>query len=233
MLTWIAMLGVAIAGPQEDLALASSKTASEADRMAAFERLVALGSTDMELVSRVSQDDAADARQRWVAVRSLGQIKGDRARNILIGLVSDPMPAIRAAAAAAMGDYGHDDFVPPLMGLIQDPAVIVRASAAKALSQSGDQRAVEVLTAALDDKANTFRGKSVWVRKYFVEALGSIGSTDAYPALLRALDDADETVAAQVIPALEKVAGFSYSEGRTAKQEREAWRRFVTNELRR
>ena len=38
---------------------------------------------------------------------------------------------------------------------------------------------------------------------------------------------------AQVIPALEKIAGFSYSEGRTAKQEREAWRRFVTNELRR
>ena len=62
MLTWIAMLGVAMAGPQEDLVLASSKTASEADRMAAFERLVALGSTDMELVSRVSQDDAADAR---------------------------------------------------------------------------------------------------------------------------------------------------------------------------
>jgi len=233
MLTWIALIGMALAGPKEDLSLASSKTASEADRMAAFERIVALGSTDMELVSRVSQDDAADARQRWVAVRSLGQIKGDRARNILIGLVSDPMPAIRAAAAAAMGDYGHTDFVPYLVNLIQDPAVIVRASAAKALSQSGDQRAVEVLTAALDDKANTFRGKSVWVRKYFVEALGSIGSTKAYPALLRALDDDDESVAAKVIPALENVAGFSYSDGRTSKQEREAWRRFVTNELRR
>ena len=132
-----------------------------------------------------------------------------------------------------MGDYGHPDFVPYLVNLIQDPAVIVRASAAKALSQSGDQRAVEVLTAALDDKANTFRGKSVWVRKYFVEALGSIGSTKAYPALLRALDDDDESVAAKVIPALENVAGFSYSDGRTSKQEREAWRRFVTNELRR
>ncbi len=201
--------------------------------MAAFERLVALGSTDMDLVSKVSQDDGADARQRWVAVRALGQIKGDRSKNILIGLVVDPMPAIRAAAAAAMGDYGHKDFVPYLVTLIQDPAVIVRASAAKALSQAGDQRAVEVLSQALEDKANTFRGKSVWVRKYFVEALGSIGSTDAYPALLRAMDDPDETVAEQAIPALEKVAGFSYSSGRTEKQEREAWRRFVTNELRR
>ena len=71
MLTWIALIGVALAGPKEDLRLASSKTASEADRMAAFERIGALGSTDMELVSRVSQDDAADARQRMEQLRTL------------------------------------------------------------------------------------------------------------------------------------------------------------------
>ena len=134
MLTWIAMLGVALAGPQEDLALASQRPPR---RPTAWRRLSAWwpwAPPTWSFVSRVSQDDAADARQRWVAVRSLGQIKGDRARNILMGLVSDPMPAIRAAAAAAMGDYGHDDFGAPLIGLIQDPAVIVRASAAKALS---------------------------------------------------------------------------------------------------
>ena len=97
----------------------------------------------------------------------------------------------------------------------------------------GDGRAVRALSEALQDKKNTFRGRSIWVRKYFVEALGSTGSTDAYPALLRAMDDTDESVSSMVIPALEKIAGFSYKEGRTAAQEQEAWRRYVADQLRR
>jgi len=229
----LSMIGLCVASPQEDLALAASKAATEEVRMAAFRRLVDLGSTDMDWVTTVGQDGEADSRQRWVAIRVLGQIQGDRSRNILIGLSKDPEPAIRAASAAAMGDFGDDAFVPYLIALIQDPAVIVRASAAQALTQMGDARAVEALSAALQDKKNTFRGRSIWVRKYFVEALGGIGSTDAYPALLRAMDDSDESVAAMVIPALEQIAGFSYKEGRTTAQEQEAWRRYVADQLRR
>jgi HEAT repeat protein len=233
MLIIFSLISTLWAGPVEDLALASSKAATETQRMAAFERIVALGSTDMALVSKISQDDGADSRQRWVAVRALGQIKGDRAKNILIGLVADPMPAIRAASASAMGDYGDPDCVPYLVRLIQDPAVIVRAAAASALTSSGDERAVDILSEALSDKKNTFRGRSIWVRKYFVDALGGTGSTSAYPALLRAMDDSDPDVVGRVIPALEKIAGFSYSEGRSPKKEVEAWRRFISNELRR
>ena len=150
----------------------------------------------------------------------------------MIGLSKDPMPAIRAASAAAMGDFGDEAFVPYLVALVQDPAVIVRAAAATALSSMGDARAVSALSDALRDKKNTFRGRSIWVRKYFVEALGGTGSKDAYPALLRAMDDPDGEVAAKVIPALEKIAGFSYSSGRTSKQEKEAWRRYVSDQLR-
>jgi len=233
MMILLSMIAAAVAGPQEDLALASSKAATEFTRMEAFQRLVDLGATDMDWVSQVSQDADADARQRWVAVRVLGQVQGDRSRNILIGLSKDPMPAIRAAAAAAMGDFGEEAFVPYLIALVQDPAVIVRAAAAQALAGMGDGRAVAALSDALQDKKNTFRGRSIWVRKYFVEALGGTGSKDAYPALLRAMDDPDETVSAMVIPALEQIAGFSYKEGRTAAQEQEAWRRYVSDQIRR
>ena len=233
MMVALVLLGVAVAGPQEDLALAASKGATDETRMAAFQRLVDLGSTDMDWVSQVGQDGDADTRQRWVAIRVLGQIQGDRSRNLLIGLSKDPEPAIRAAASAAMGDFADDAFIPYLIGLIQDPAVIVRAPAAQALSQMGDARAVRVLSEALQDKKNTFRGRSIWVRKYFVEALGGTGSKEAYPALLRAMDDTDESVSSMVIPALEKIAGFSYKEGRTAAQEEEAWRRYVADQLRR
>jgi hypothetical protein len=226
------LIFAALAGPAEDLALASSKVATEGVRMEAFERLVALGATDMDVVTKVSQAEGGDARQRWVAIRALGRIGGDRSRGILIGLSKDPMPAIRAASAAAMGDFGDEAFVPYLVQLIQDPAVIVRAGSATALSSMGDERAVEALSDALRDKKNTFRGRSIWVRKYFVEALGGTGSKGAYPALLRAMDDPDDEVAARVLPALEKIAGFSYKSGRTSKQEKEAWRRYVSDQLR-
>lgn len=228
----ISLIFAVFAAPAEDLALASSKAASEEVRMEAFDRLVALGATDMNVVTEVSQAEDGDARQRWVAIRALGQIGGDRSRGILIGLSKDPMPAIRAASAAAMGDFGDQVFVPYLVQLVQDPAVIVRAASATALSAMGDGRAVEALSDALRDKKNTFRGRSIWVRKYFVEALGGTGSKSAYPALLRAMDDPDGEVAAKVIPALEKIAGFSYSSGRTSKQEQEAWRRYVSDQLR-
>ena len=200
--------------------------------MAAFQRLVDLGATDMSHVTDVANSEEGDARQRWVAIRVLGKIGGDRARTALIDLSTNPMPAIRSAASAAMGDHGSEDFIPYLMERVQDSAVIVRAAASQALAQCGDKRAVEVLSQALLDKKNTFRGRSIWVRKYFVEALGSIGSTAAYPALLRAIDDPDEAVAAAVLPALEKIAGFSYSEGRSSVQEKEAWRRHLNSELR-
>ena len=229
----LSLVFAAFAGPTEDLALASSKVASEAVRMEAFERLVALGATDMDVVSKVSQEEDADARQRWVAIRALGQIGGDRSRGILIGLSKNPMPAIRAASAAAMGDFGDEAFVPYLVELVQDPAVIVRAASATALSSMGDGRAVKALSDALRDKKNTFRGRSIWVRKYFVDALGGTGSKDAYPALLRAMDDSDAEVVAKVIPALEKIAGFSYKSGRTSQQEQEAWRRYISDQLRR
>ena len=227
------LVAAAWAGPVDDLELAASKSASQEQRMAAFQRIVDLGSTDMAHVVSVANDEEADARQRWVAIRSLGQIKGDRARTVLINLSTNPMPAVRAAASAAMGDHGSEAFIPYLTERVQDPAVIVRASASQALAQCGDSRAVESLSDALLDKKNTFRGRSLWVRKYFVEALGDIGSTAAYPALLRAIDDPDEEVASSVIPALEKIAGFSYSEGRSAVQEKEAWRRHLNSELRR
>jgi len=221
------------AGPVEDLELAASKAASQEQRMAAFQRLVDLGSTDMAHVVSVAQDEEGDARQRWVAIRTLGQIKGARSQTVLINLSTNPMPAIRSAASAAMGDHGADAFIPYLTERVQDSAVIVRAAASKALAQCGDARAVESLSDALLDKKNTFRGRSLWVRKYFVEALGDIGSTAAYPALLRAIDDPDADVAAAVLPALEKIAGFSYSEGRSTVQEKEAWRRHLNSELRR
>ena len=226
------LVGLALGGATEDLVLAASERAAEADRMAAFERLVLLGNTDMAVVSAMSVNDEGDTRHRWVAIRCLGKIKGVRSKELLSQLLNNPEPAIRTAAAAAMGDFGHKDFVEPLNTSLADAAVLVRAAAAKSLGQLGDSRSVAPLSEAVNHHRSYFRGKSIWVRRHFVEALGAVGSKDAFPVLLRTIDDPDEAVAKAVIDALEKVAGFDFAKGRTAEQEKEAWRRYVSQQLR-
>lgn len=226
------LVGLALGGAAEDLVLAASERAAEADRMAAFERLVLLGNTDMAVVSAISVDDEGDTRQRWVAIRCLGKIKGVRSKELLSQLLNNPQPAIRTASAAAMGDFGHKDFVEGLNSSLSDAAVLVRAAAAKSLGQIGDSRSVAPLSEAVNHRRSYFRGKSIWVRRHFIEALGAVGSKDAFPVLLRTIDDPDEAVAQAVIDALEKVAGFDFAKGRTAEQEKEAWRRYVSQQLR-
>jgi len=230
--TLLILVGLAFGGAAEDLTLAANDKASQEERMAAFDRLVLLGNTDMALVSSVSVDNEAGTRQRWVAIRALGKIKGARAKEILSQLLNNPEPAIRTAAAGAMGDFGHKDFVEPLNLALSDAAVLVRAAAAKAVGQIGDERSVKPLSDQVHHRRNYFRGRSIWVRRHFVVALGDLGSKSAFPVLLRSIDDEDSTVAKAVIESLEKVAGFTFSEGRSADQEKEAWRRYVSAQLR-
>jgi HEAT repeat protein len=225
-------VGLAMADATTDLTMASSKDLPDTERMAAFERLVRLGATDMLVVSEVSVDDAADARKRWVAIRALGKIRGDRSKELLNRLIDDPMPAIRTAAAGAMGDFGEEAFVVKLNKKLADPAVIVRAAVAEAVGKIGNDSSVSPLSDALDHRRSYFRGRSLWVRRYYVDALGAIGDKGAYPALLRSLSDKDETVIVAAVEALERITGFDFTKGRSKEKEREAWRRWVSTQLR-
>ena len=216
----------ALANPREDLALASNDEAPEAARMAAFDRLVDNGATDIAHVSQVSITEDADTRERWVAIRVLGKVRGDRARELLLGLLEDPQPAIRTAAAQALGDMGDGSVVASLNARLQDPAIIVRAAAAEALGKLREEAAVQALSVALGARDNFYRGASLWVRRHYVASLGEIGSMEAVPTLTRCLDDADAAVVRQAVAAFEAIAGFSYAEGRDFGQQREAWRRW-------
>lgn len=223
----LVLSGLALAAPEDDLNLAAASDVPVVARQEAFDRLVVLGLTDTALVLRVAQDTSEDTRRRWVAIRVLGNVKGDRAEQALLALLSDPQPAIRAAAVGALGDTGKMGHTPAVMALLEDPAIIVRAEAAVALGKLRDPRAVPALSKALQAKSAWRNAQSLWVRKHYVLALGSIGHKDGIPALLRALDDEDPIVAEAAIPALEQVGGFSMGEGRTPEQQREAWRRWA------
>ncbi len=223
---------VALAGPAQDLELAANADVPKATRMQAFERLVAVGTTDLGVVEKAALDaKSADTRSRWVAIRVLGKVGGPRARQLLVQLAGDPEPAIRAAALQAMGDTGDRSLESNAVTALGDPAVIVRAGAAAALCNIGTGAAVEPLARALDARDSFYRGASLWVRRHYIETMGCIGSRKALPALLRTLDDRDPAVAAATVGAFAKIAGFDYAEGRSDDEQREAWRRWAQAQL--
>lgn len=223
---------VAWAGPAQDLAQAADADLPEEARMEAFDRLVAAGATDIGVVSRVALNDEGDTRRRWVAIRALGKVQGDQARELLLQLSENPEPAIRAAAVQAMGDLGDQRNSEVLIARLQDPAVIVRAGSAEALCKVGDRTAIAPLDRALRSSANFYRGASLWVRRHYVAALGCIGGRETIPVLLRALDDDDQSVQSSAVLAFREVAGFSYEEGRTPDEELAAWKRWAADQLR-
>ncbi|MCB9745646.1 MAG: HEAT repeat domain-containing protein [Alphaproteobacteria bacterium] len=218
----------ALADVVEDrLTQAANGALPEAERMQAFNRLVMDWATVRPQLEAVARDDDADARERWIAIRVMGQTASRDALPILEDLAKDPMPAIRSAAASAMGDLGFKEASSALVPLLADDAVMVRAAAAVALGQVGDERSADALERSLADTSNYYRGSSLWVRVNYVEALGEIGARSSVPALVACFEDRDPAVRAASLEALRKIVGYDFAEGRTEAEHMEAWRRWA------
>lgn len=202
----------------------------ESERMVAFNQLVMDWKTIRPELEALAKDDDADSRERWIAIRVMGQTGDKAALTPLLALSEDPMPAIRSAASSALGDLGFAEACPRLEALLVDPAIIVRVAAAEALGAIGDSRSVSALAKALSDRSNYYRGSSLWVRVYYVNALGEIGSRSGIAPLIACLDDKDPAVVDAALASLRKIVGYDFAEGRTREEHIEAWRRWAANE---
>ncbi len=229
-MTFLALLVGLHAGIHEDLETASNKELTEPLRMEAFNRLVLDYSNKAPELRAIAFDDDHDAHQRWIVVRVMGQTHSPKVTADLLKLTADPMPAMRAAAARALGDLGAKEASEVLGGLLSDDAMIVRQAAADSLGLLRSEDSARYLEAALKDGSNFYRGSSLWVRKHYVLALGEIGSETSIPALIACFDDKDEEVVDASLVALQKVVGFDFAEGRTRSEHIEAWRRWWANE---
>ena len=112
MLFLLALLAAFAGAPPADLVTAADDDLEEDVRMAAFERLVQHGATDTASIRDAALSTETPARQRWVAVRALGRIRGTDARAAIVTLMADDMPAMRAAAVSAAGDLNDKTLVP-------------------------------------------------------------------------------------------------------------------------
>jgi HEAT repeat protein len=98
----------------------------------------------------------ADDDTRVAAVHALGLlVKNDRARTLAESKLADSQPAVRAAAAEALGQIGLPASVPALKAAVKDKESEVVFSATSALYHLGDPTAFQVYYAVLTGQRKT------------------------------------------------------------------------------
>lgn len=233
MLTLLLLCSLAFSGVEDTVTRAANPDLAEPERRAAFNELTRSYQTERPQLEALLFDQSADARQRWVTARALGHTRSPQAKQALLKLCDDPMPAMRAAAAGGLGDLGFPDTSARVAELLRDDAIMVRGAAADALGLIGNHAAAPALEAALKDTSNFYRSQSLWVRVHFVQALGEIGAPSSMETLVKTLDDADPAVVDAALVSLRKIVGYDFAEGRSRAQHIEAWRRWYAAEKQR
>jgi HEAT repeat protein len=221
---WALLLAsLAVAGVPEDLRLAADTDLPTDVRQAAFGRVVATnGVTE---VTRIADDAKADPAERWVAIRALGTMTAPEARDAIVAYLDAKDATTRIAALGAAGDRGDRSLSGRMAARLEDKALLVRVAAADALGRLRDPSTVPDLERAMAAPDARQKG-TPWVRRTYVEAIDAIGGDLAVPALGRALNDDSAEVVDAAVAGLERIAGFSYAEGRSREEMLEAWRRW-------
>jgi cyclophilin family peptidyl-prolyl cis-trans isomerase/HEAT repeat protein len=166
--------------------------------------------TAIPALVKVVADRAADPNLRVEAGVSIGALATAGSAELLIDLLGDPLPGIRAAALRALARVDPDVFIATLAGLEPDEHWTVRVAEAAALGTLPAERSQPRLMTLLEDKDQRVvpaaiealaASKPAGVEKVLLEklqaddfavraaaaaALGNLKSTAAVPALMEA-----------------------------------------------
>ena len=146
------------------------------------------------------------------------QLEAKRDVQGLIKALAFKDPAIRLAAAEALGPLKDSLAVEPLVGLLKDDNAAVRRASVAALAARGGFRVVDPLVSALEDLHPDVRATAATAvyrrlmtdadadtRRATAAALGRLRVPDAVEPLAKAIMDADETVRVASIKALQAI----------------------------
>lgn len=173
-----------------------------ADTRANFAKEIS-ASGDLRLITKLAEAVKDDDLYtiRLTAITALGNLRDPSSTNTLIGALSDPSPAVRVAAANALGVIGDRKATQALLPLLHDRHnEQARAVAIKALGKLKDPAALADLLEIANDEGDAWA-----VRKASIEALGEIRDARAVDSLVNTLDDQYATVREASALALGKI----------------------------
>ncbi len=152
----------------------------------AMEQLIARGGSVYQRVAERAQNVDAHVRRRGAVV--LGQLGQPRAAEVLIPMLNDSEPSVRAAAAEALGRLGVDDSADKLAQLVASDTeeLAVRISAARALVSLAETATVSQLAQAVAYRpvvGEDQKDDSWLLRMEAARALGAVGTPEAVKVL--------------------------------------------------
>jgi len=152
----------------------------------AMEQLIARRGSVYQCVAERAQNVDAHVRRRVAVV--LGQLGQPQAAEVLMPMLNDPEPSVRAAAAEALGQLGIDDGATKLAQLLASNTeeLGVRISAARALASLAETTTVSQLTQAVAYRPVVDEGQkddSWLLRVEAGRALGAVGTPEAVKVL--------------------------------------------------
>ena len=125
--------------------------------------------------------NSAEIEVRRDALMQLRAMQRPEASRVALSALNDPVPIVRATAAAAVLWLPADESAAGLIPLLSDKEEFVRQQAAYALGQTRSRSAVNALIERLADKRDSVRGAAA-------VALGEIADATAVTALAAILN---------------------------------------------
>ena len=201
---------------------------------ARFDELVARGGNALPSLARIYTDKASAELEVWVAARAMGRIGGEGARNTLVAGLESPRIISRLGAVSALELMKDKESCEALEKALFDRAMAVRAAAADALAAIGSRKSSVALSEALNIPANFKDGKSLFVRRHIVDALGTIGSIGGLDVLVTTLDDEEPDMRLAAVHSLQKITGMTFRGGAgpeapVSPDEVQSWKNWWSN----
>ena len=164
-----------------------------------------------ETIGRLISDQSPEIRlAALIALRTIGP----KSPKPFLEALKTGDSNIRTSAAIVLGEgiFKDEEIVAALMEHVKDPDVNARVEAIVSLGNWGEKGALAVpaLAEVLADDSEVGRGTDHFtshVREYVMEALGNIGvkSAPATPAMIKTLNNYSDTMATNMINAIEKI----------------------------
>ena len=149
---------------------------------------------DGEVIKNLSEyllNESKDTEKRWFAAILLGRLGGPEALDRLTLGLSHEQFFVRLAAIKGLELIRNPISINALHQRLFDSAMVVRAAAADAVGRFSRRESIKHLERGLFHKDNFIKGRSLWARKNFVYAIGTIGGADSMRSLLKCLRESD------------------------------------------
>ncbi len=141
----------------------------------------------LEELGKKLEDQSRPTQERLEIILTFEEWGGAQVRSPLVAVLKDPSPAIRAAAAQALGWPGNDEAVRALRERVETPgeAAGVRAAAVRSLGRIGDRSVRALVITATQEPNASVREAALWS-----VALGSlVDPSDRTVYLMRLAED--------------------------------------------